>query len=97
MITAAPIGSLRQRMLQDMKLRGLGANTQRDHIRHVRFFAAFLGCPPDTANAEELQRFQLDQLRRAVGPATFNAALSALRFLFTMTLKRPEIALGFSV
>ncbi len=40
---------------------------------------------------------QLDQHRCAVGPATINAAASALRFLFTMTLKRPEIALGLSV
>ncbi|WP_395398176.1 phage integrase N-terminal SAM-like domain-containing protein [Novosphingobium sp. BL-8A] len=97
MITSAPIGSLRQRMLQDMKLRGLGAHTQQDYIRHVRSFAAFLGRPPDTASAEDLRRFQLDQHRRAVGPATINAAVSALRFLFTMTLKRPEIALGLSV
>ena len=96
-ITSAPIGLLRQRMLQDMKLRGLGAHTQQDYIRHVRSFAAFLGRPPDIANAEDLRRFQLDQHRRAVGPATINAAASALRFLFTMTLKRPEIVLGLSV
>ena len=96
-ITSSPIGSLRERMLQDMKLRGLGTHTQQDYVRHVRSFAAFLGCPPDTASAEDLRRFQLDQHRRAVGPATINAAVSALRFLFTMTLKRPEVALGLSV
>lgn len=96
-ITSAPIGSLRERMLQDMKLRGLGAHTQQDYIRHVRSFTAFLGRPPDTASAEDLRRFQLDQHRRAVGPATINAAVSALRFLFTMTLKQPEVALGLSV
>jgi site-specific recombinase XerD len=96
-MTSAPIGSLRQRMVEDMKLRGLGSHTRQDYIRHVRSFAAFLGRPPDTASAEDLRRFQLDQHRRAVGPATINAAVSALRFLFTMTLKRPEIALGLSV
>ncbi|MGQ3230691.1 MAG: phage integrase N-terminal SAM-like domain-containing protein, partial [Blastomonas fulva] len=96
-ITSAPIGSLRERMLQEMKLRGLGAHTQQDYIRHVRSFTAFLGRPPDTASAEDLRRFQLDQHRRAVGPATINAGVSALRFLFTMTLKRPEVALGLSV
>jgi site-specific recombinase XerD len=96
-ITSSPIGSLRERMLQDMKLRGLGTHTQQDYVRHVRSFAAFLGRPPDTASAEDLRRFQLDQHRRAVGPATINAAVSALRFLFTMTLKRPEVALGLSV
>lgn len=89
-ITAAPIDSLRQRMVQDMKIRGLGAHTQKDYIRHVRCFAAFLGRPPDTATAEDLRRFQLYQHERAVGPATINGAVSALRFFFTMTLKRPE-------
>jgi site-specific recombinase XerC len=84
-------------MLQDMRLRGLGGHTQQDYICHVRSFAAFLGRPPDTTSADELRRFQLDQHRRAVGPATINAVVSALHFLFTMTLKRPEIALGLSV
>lgn len=40
--TAAPAHSLRERMLQDMTMRGFGAHTQKDYIRHVRSFAAFL-------------------------------------------------------
>ena len=66
--TAAPNNSLRQRMLQDMKMRGFGEHTQKDYIRHVRSFAAFLGRPPDTATLEDLRRFQIDQHERAVGP-----------------------------
>jgi integrase/recombinase XerD len=96
-MTAAPNNSLRQRMLQDMKMRGLEAHTHKDYIRHVRSFAAFLGQPPDTATLEDLRRFQLDQHERAVSPATINGAVSALRFLFTITLKRPEMALGLVV
>jgi len=95
--TAASSTSLRQRMLQDMKMRGLGAHTQKDYIRHVRCFAGFLGRPPDTATTEDLRRFQLDQHERAVSPATINGAVSALRFLFTITLERPEMALGLVV
>ncbi|WP_421838801.1 site-specific integrase [Novosphingobium sp.] len=95
--TAAPNASLRQRMLQDMQMRGLGEHTQKDYIRHVRRFAAFLGQPPDTATLEDLRRFQLDQHERAVGPATINGAVSALRFLFGITLRRPEMALGLVV
>jgi site-specific recombinase XerD len=95
--TAAPNNSLRQRMLQDMKMRGFGAHTQKDYIRHVRRFATFLGRPPDTATGEDLRRFQLDQHERAVSPATINGAVSALRFLFTITLKRPEMALELVV
>lgn len=95
--TAAPTHSLRERMLQDMTMRGFGAHTQNDYIRHVRNFAAFLGRPPDTATVEDLRRFQVDQHERAVGPATINGAVSALRFLFGITLRRPEMALALVV
>lgn len=92
-----PNNSLRERMLQDMTMRGFGEHTQKDYIRHVRRFAAFLGKPPDLATVEDLRRFQIDQHERAVGPATINGAVSALRFLFGITLKRPEMALGLVV
>lgn len=95
--TTTPNNSLRERMLQDMKMRGFGGHTQKDYIRHVRSFAAFLGRPPDTATIDDLRRFQIDQHERAVGPATINGAVSALRFLFGITLKRPEMALGLVV
>ncbi|MFY8048835.1 MAG: tyrosine-type recombinase/integrase [Erythrobacter sp.] len=95
--TAAPSNSLRERMLQDMTMRGFGEHTQKDYIRHVRSFAAFLGRPPDTATIEDLRRFQIDQHKRAISPATINGAVSALRFLFGITLKRPEMALGLVV
>jgi len=45
--TDAPITPLRQRMQQDMVMRGLGSHTQHDYVRHVRRFAAFLGRPVD--------------------------------------------------
>jgi len=95
--TAVPSDSLRERMLQDMTMRGFGDHTQKDYIRHVRSFAAFLGRPPDTATIEDLRRFQIDQHERAISPATINGAVSALRFLFGITLKRPEMALGLVV
>ena len=48
---------LRQRMLDDMVMRGLGERTRRDYVRKVRAFAAFLGRSPDTATAEDVRRF----------------------------------------
>jgi site-specific recombinase XerD len=95
--TAAPNNALRKRMLQDMTMRGFGEHTQKDYIRHVRSFAVFLGRSPDTATIEDLRRLQMDQHKRAISPATINGAVSALRFLFSITLKRPEMALGLVV
>ncbi|MER8376103.1 site-specific integrase, partial [Mesorhizobium sp. M1406] len=90
--TDAPITPLRQRMQQDMLMRGLGPHTQQDYVRHVRRFAAFLGRAPDTATTEDIRRFQLCQHENGLGPATINGAVSALRFLFTVTLRRRDLA-----
>jgi len=90
--TDRPITPLRQRMLHDMMMRGLGPHTQQDYVRHVRRLAAFLGRPPDAVTTEDLRRFQLDQHERGLSPATINGAVSALRFLFTVTLKRRDLA-----
>ena len=90
--TNAPISPLRQRMQQDMLMRGLGSHTQRDYVRHVRRFAAFLGRAPDIATRDDIRRFQLYQHENCISPATINGAVSALRFLFTVTLKRPDLA-----
>ena len=77
-INTAPISPLRQRMQNDMIMRGLGSHTQKDYIRHVKRLAAFLGRPPDSATEDVLRRFQLMQhspdlkvadIFRAAGPA----------------------------
>ncbi len=43
-----PVSALRQRMLEDMAMRGLRSDTQHDYVRFVRSFVAFLGQPPDS-------------------------------------------------
>jgi hypothetical protein len=58
-IKTVPISLLLLRMQHDMMMRGLGPQTQKDYIRHVKRLAAFLGRPPDTATEEDLRSFQL--------------------------------------
>jgi integrase/recombinase XerD len=86
-----PVSALRQRMLEDMAMRGLRSDTQRNYISFVRDFAAFLGRAPDTATAEDVRRFQVHQRESGVQPPTINCSVSALRFFFTMTLDRPDL------
>lgn len=76
---------LRQRMIEDMRIRGMGEKAQRAHIRAVKDFAAFLCRSPDTATSEELRTYQLHMTDAGVTPPTFNARIVALRFLFGMT------------
>ena len=47
-----PISPLRQRMIDDMTARRFKEKVQKDYVRHVRKFAAFLGRSPDTATSE---------------------------------------------
>ena len=89
---SAVVSPLRRRMLDDMAMRGLREETQRDYIRFVRSFAAFLDRSPDTATAEDVRRFQIHQAETGVQPPTVNGSVSALRFLFTVTLDRPDLS-----
>ena len=86
-----PISPLRQRMIDDMTARRFKEKVQKDYVRHVRTFAAFLGRSPDTATSEDLRRFQLHMAKQQIGAPTINAAIAALRFFFTVTLERPDL------
>ena len=87
-----PISPLRQRMIEDMTMRNFVEKTRNDYIRQVKTFTAFLGRSPDQAIPEDLRRFQLHQTRAGVRPPSINGSVSALRFFFTVTLDRPEMA-----
>jgi integrase/recombinase XerD len=86
-----PISPLRQRMINDMTARRFKEKVQKDYVRHVRNFAAFLGRSPDTATSEDLRRFQLHMAKQQIGAATINSAIAALRFFFIVTLERPDL------
>jgi len=92
-----PISPLRARMIEDMTVRGFKEDTRRDYVRHVRAFAAFIRRSPDSATAEELRLFQLHQTRSGMQPPSINGAVSALRFFFTVTLDRPDLARRLTV
>ncbi len=92
-----PASALRERMVEDMSVRGFSEKTRNDYIRNVRAFAAFIGRSPDTATAEDLRRFQLHQTKSGMQPPSLNSAVSALRFFFTVTLDRPDLARRLTV
>jgi len=85
------ISPLRQRMIDDMRMRKLAAKTQSSYIRAVRHFAGYLGRSPDTASAEDLRRYQLHCVDRDVSPITLNATITGLKFFFEVTLGRAEL------
>jgi site-specific recombinase XerD len=78
-------------MIEDMTARRFKEKVQKDYIRHVKNFAAFLGRSPDTATSDDLRRFQLHMAQQQIGAPTINAAIAALRFFFNVTLERPDL------
>ena len=89
--TIERISPLRQRMLDDMRLRKLSPKTQTGYIRAVKRLAGYLGRAPDTATAEDLRRFQLYLVDQGTSPITLNATITGLRFLFEVTLERADL------
>jgi integrase/recombinase XerD len=91
-MTTRSISPLRQRMIEDMNARQLSAGTQRGHVRSCKRFAAFLKRCPDTASSEDIRRFQLLLAQAGVSIGNRNRIMTGLRFLFRVTLRRPDLA-----
>jgi hypothetical protein len=66
---AIAISPLRQRLIDDMNVRRFSRETQRNYIRDVGRFATFLRRSPDTATADDVRRFQIEQRDAHVRPA----------------------------
>lgn len=90
-MTKDNITPLRERMIEDMRIRGLGDKAQKAHIRAIKDFAAYLGRSPDTATPEELRAYQFHMTNNGVSPWTFNVRISSLRFFFGITCAREEM------
>ncbi len=86
------ISPLRQRMIEDMSARKLGAHSQKSHISSCKRFAAFLKRSPDTANAEDVRRFQLHLIDTGSSICNRNRIMTGLKFLFRVTLRRLDLA-----
>jgi integrase/recombinase XerD len=66
------------------------------YLRTVADFTAFFGRPPDQAGAEDLRRYQVHMRSQGATATTMNAAVSALRFFFGVTLGRQDAQTGMT-
>ena len=81
--------ALRQRMIEDMKLRRLAPGTQTAYLRSVRGLAQHYNKPPDQISDEELRNYVVYLIEdRQLAPNSWAAVLSGIKFLYTHTLKR---------
>lgn len=85
------VSPLRQRMIEDMRMRKLAPKTQAAYIRSVRQLAGYLGRSPDTATVEDLRNYQLHLVDRGTSPVSLNAAITGLKFFFEVTVDRAAL------
>src|SRR5258708_2040536 len=93
-MTTDTVSPLRQRMIEDMNSRKLGAHTQRGYLYSCKWFAAFLKRSPDTATAEDIRLFQLQLAETGISICNRNRIMTGMRFLFRVTLRRLDLAAG---
>jgi integrase/recombinase XerD len=90
-ITTQAVSPLRQRMIDDMRMRKLAEKTQSAYIRAVVRLGGFLSRSPDTATADDLRCYQLYLVDHGVSPITLNATITALKFFFEVTIRRGDV------
>ena len=77
---------LRQRMIEDMKLRNLSAWTQEVYVRYVADFARYFGKSPELLGPEEVRTYQVHLFKeRGYCYNSLTVAASALKFFYRVT------------
>ena len=75
-------------MIEDMQLRNLTSETQRNYVHHVAGFAQYFGRSPEELDLEAVRQYQLYLLNeRKLSAETINQYISSVKFLYLNTLE----------
>ena len=81
--------ALRERMIEDMRIRNLAPNTQISYLQQVSLFARYFAKSPNVLGREEIRAYQVYLTEeKKLSPRSITIAVSALRFLYKVTLRR---------
>ena len=83
------MSALRQKMIEDMQLKGLAVRTQEAYVNAVLQLSRHIKKSPDSISEEELREYFLYlKNEKQVADSTFSIALCGIKFLFEQTLKK---------
>jgi site-specific recombinase XerD len=89
------MGALRERMVREMQLREFSPSTRSLYLTYLTDLARYHHRAPDTLDGTQIQDYLLYLTReRHLAWSSVSVAASAIRFFYTQTLKRPEIAMA---
>jgi site-specific recombinase XerD len=81
---------LRQRFIDDLRVRNYADKTIKAYVAGVARLAQHFKRSPDMLGPQEIRDFQLELLRRRVSWSQFNQTVCGLRLFYSVTLGRPE-------
>lgn len=80
---------LKLRMIEDLQVRNLSTNTQTSYLDQVSRFARHFGKSPEELGPEEIRSYQVYLIKeKKLAPGSVVIAVSALRFLYRVTLHK---------
>jgi len=82
---------LRQRFIDDLRIRNLSPKTIKAYVAGVVRFARHFQRSPADLGREEIRSYQLHLLRQQADWSLYNQTVCALRFLYRVTLDRPDV------
>ena len=84
--------TLKQRMREDLQLRGLSPKTQETYLFQVTRFARYFNRLPDRLGEREVREYLLHLVNeKHVSHSILTQTYSALKFIYETTLKRPWV------
>jgi integrase/recombinase XerD len=88
------MGELRNRMVREMELRNYSLRTIESYVADVKGLARYYNRRPDQLGDEQIRRYLLHlREERKLSVSTCNQVHCALKFLYEITLRRPQAAL----
>lgn len=84
------MGEIYDRMLGDLKLKNYAASTQRNYLLYARCFVRHHMRSPAKMGEREIRDYLLSRALVQVSPAVLKMHVASLRFLYAVTLRRPE-------
>src|SRR3954452_17061011 len=89
------MGQLGRKMLNDLKLRGYSLSTRENYLRSGIKLSQHYQCSPGDLNLSQVRQFLLHLVEeKKVGPSGHKMYVAGLKFLYGVTLERPEVAAG---
>jgi integrase/recombinase XerD len=80
---------LKQKMIEDMKVRNMSPHTQIEYAAKVRNFARYFGKSPHLLGPDDVHKYLVHLVHeRKLSWDTYNQSVCAIRFLYQVTLEK---------